>query len=495
MHRLLAAVLLPLILPAVCTAQIKAVSLVQNLVFPLHVCAPPGDTDRLFIVGQQGTIQILENGSLLPQPFLDITTEVNSDAGEQGLLGLAFDPDYDVNGYFYVNFITGAGAGKSVIRRYTVSANPDSADESSGHQLLELTQVATNHNGGNLVFGPDGYLWTGFGDGGAGGFRSQDPQLLFGKLLRIDPDGDDFPADSLRNYAIPPGNPFIGDPTTLDEIWALGLRNPWRFSFDALTGDLYIGDVGKDAFEEISFEAAGSPGGLNFGWDLMEGFECFNPPTDCDDGSLTHPIHTWPHGKVCNSATGGYVYRGSELAPWLYGHYFFADYCQPAVWSFRYENGMVTEFRDWTATLDIGGAVRFPASFWEDDAGELYLVEYRASLGEIWKIVPDSSVVAVPPAAVPAVGRLRLDPARPNPFTGSTTFDLHLDRAGVVEASVFDSAGRLVRRLHSGPASPGLLSLTWEGRDRGRAFVPAGVYFLRVRTEDGIATRRVTRLR
>ena len=488
-----AALAILLFLPVNSLSQIQAVALVDSLAYPLHVCAPPGDDDRLFIVGHRGDIRILENGSVLPEPFLDLTGIVSWGNGEEGLLGLAFDPDYDANGHFYVSYTRNDSlVAWSIISRYTVSANPDSADPGSVYPILALERPVLHHNGGSLVFGPAGYLWTGFGDAGSGGALSQDPQSLHGKMIRIDPSGDDFPGDPDNNYAIPPTNPFVGDPTTLDEIWSLGWRNPWRFTFDSLTGDLYVGDVGKESWEEIDFEPAGSPGGLNYGWSLMEGPDCFNPPADCNDGSLTLPIHAWPHGIICNAAAGGYVYRGSELVSWLQGHYFFSDYCQQTLWSFRWENGVLSEFTNWTAALGVGTALKFPASFWEDEEGELYVVEYRNTEGQIWKIVPDPSATAVVP---PATSPVRVSPAHPNPFRESTRLSAHVTESASLDVSVHDAAGRLVRRLRGGEAPAGIHAFYWDGRDGSGSLVPAGVYFVRVAIGETVSTRRVIRIR
>jgi glucose/arabinose dehydrogenase len=480
-------------------AQIQAVSIAQNLAFALHVTAPPGDTSRLFIVGQKGDIRILKNGSLLPTPFLDISALVHQTAGEQGLLGMVFHPDYATNGHFYVNYTGGAGFGNSVVRRYTVSAHADSADPASGQTVLQVAQLQTNHNGGHLVFGPDGYLWIAFGDGGNQS-QVQDPMKLIGKMLRVDVDGDDFPADSLRNYAIPPDNPFVGDPGTLDEIWALGLRNPWRYNFDRLTGDLWIGDVGQNAFEEVNFEAAPLTGGQNYGWPKMEGTSCFNPPVDCDTaGVLTLPIYEYAHGLTTfHAVVAGYVYRGSVLPTSLVGHFFFADESWQKVWSFRYENGMVTELTDWSTVLNVGGGgptLQFPASFWQDDAGELYIVEYRQqAAGEIWKIVPDPAFVGVPEPAARGAG-LQLGAPWPNPADGATRFEV-LGTAGArIDVTVHDAAGRLVRRLHSGTSTGRPSLVTWDGRSSAGAAVPAGVYFLRATSGEESAAQRVTRIR
>jgi glucose/arabinose dehydrogenase len=483
------------LVPAPAAAQIQAVSLVQNLPYPLHVTAPPGDTERLFIVSQLGDVRILKNGSLLPAPFLDLTGEVLSASFEQGMLCLEFDPGYASNGWFYVHFIQDDGTmpGRSVVRRYTVSANPDSADENSAHPILELPQIAVNHNGGNLVFGPDGYLWIGFGDGGSSN-TARDPLVWFGKMLRIDVHGDDFPADSTRNYAVPPTNPFVGDPGTLDEIWALGLRNPWRYEFDRLTGDLYIGDVGAARAEEIDFvaSAATDSGGMNFGWPSMEADSCNSPPVNCDDGSFTYPIYSYPHTMTsAHAIVGGRVYRGSALPAALYGHYFFSDESWPGLWSFRFENGQVTELTDWSSQLDVGGALKFPAHWHEDEAGELYVVEYRTgALGEVWKIVPDPAYVGVEPRPEPARGVL-LGVPRPNPFREETRFPVTAPRGDRLDVAVHDVAGRLVRRLHAGPGTGAVRMLAWDGRDAAGSPVSAGIYFVRATAGESVRSRRV----
>ncbi|HWR82856.1 MAG TPA: PQQ-dependent sugar dehydrogenase [Candidatus Deferrimicrobium sp.] len=359
------------------TAQLA----VSGLSSPVYVCSPPGDRNRLFIVEQGGRIRIHKNGSLLPVPFLDIHTIIST-GGERGLLGLAFHPDYAANGYFYVNYTNVAG--NTVIARYQVSANPDSANQNSAFTILTVAQPFSNHNGGMLAFGPvDGYLYIGMGDGGSGGDpqnNAQNPQTLLGKLLRIDVDGG-------VPYSVPPDNPFVGAPDTLDEIWAFGLRNPWRYSFDRAAGDLYIGDVGQNALEEIDFQSNTSSGGENYGWRLKEGTSCYNPPSNCDPaGVLIDPIHQYTHGGSpfrC-SVTGGYVYRGCAI-PDLQGTYFFGDYCSGQVWSFRYNGSTVTEFQD--RTTELGLPAVSVSSFGENANGEIYIVAYN--LGRIYKIVPN----------------------------------------------------------------------------------------------------------
>ncbi|MCA9753242.1 MAG: PQQ-dependent sugar dehydrogenase, partial [Gemmatimonadetes bacterium] len=260
-------------------AQVESARVAAGLSRPVFATAPAGDPDRLFIIEKVGRIRILKNGVLLPSPFLDISSRVLSSGNEQGLLGLAFDPDYDTNGYFYTYYIAGTGAGNSVIRRYTVTSNPDVADPNTEYKIFRYPQAFTNHNGGTIEFGPDGYLYLGLGDGGSAndpGNRAQNGLELLGKMLRVDVTMDDFPADTLQNYAIPPSNPFVGDPNFRDEIWSYGVRNPYRWSFDPSTGDLWMADVGQNCYEEVNFQPGTSVGGENWGWRIMEGTHCFN---------------------------------------------------------------------------------------------------------------------------------------------------------------------------------------------------------------------------
>ena len=306
-----------LLAPQVAWARSLALELeqiVDGLTRPVSIADARTRSGRLFVAQQTGEIRIVDGAALLPNPFLDLSDLVSC-CGEQGLLGLAFHPDYATNGFFYVHYTDLNGG--SVIARYSVSSSdPNAADASSSLTLLTWPQPFGNHNGGQLAFGPDGFLYIGVGDGGDAGDpdnRGQDLTTLLGKVLRIDVDS----TDPGLNYAVPPSNPFFGSPPTLPEIWAYGLRNPWRFSFDRGTGDLFIGDVGQNAVEEIDFQPAASPGGENYGWRLMEGSSCFNPPTNCNDGSLILPILEYSHFLGC-SVTGGYVYRGS-LYPQLRG--------------------------------------------------------------------------------------------------------------------------------------------------------------------------------
>ena len=317
---------------------------------------------RLFALEQAGVIRIIQNGTLVEVPFLDIRNRVGSRASEQGLLGLAFHPRYTENGFFFLNYTDGNG--DTVIARFRVSSDdPNRADADSETRLLHIPQPFGNHNGGVTEFGPDGYLYLGLGDGGSGGDPQNNAQsldTLLGKLLRIDVAGGE-------TYAIPPDNPFAGGGGR-PEIWAYGLRNPWRFSFDHQTGDLYIADVGQSAWEEINFQPAASQGGENYGWNIMEGFECFRS-SDCNTTGLVMPVVTYPtRGDGNCSVTGGYVYRGS-LPEWQ-GVYIFGDYCSGRVWGL-----LQNEIGEWEHAVLFQNVARI-TSFGEDELGEIYIVDH-----------------------------------------------------------------------------------------------------------------------
>jgi glucose/arabinose dehydrogenase len=367
---------------------------------PVFVTAPPGDLGRLFIVEQKtGQIKILnlQTGTLNATPFLTVTGIATS-GNEQGLLGLAFHPDYASNGFFYVNYTDTAG--DTVVARYQ-RLTDDVADAGSRDILLTFDQPQANHNGGWLGFGPqDGYLHVSTGDGGSAcdpGERAQNTDLLLGKILRIDVNGDDFPGDPNRDYAIPPTNPFVGT-NGADEIWAYGLRNPWRCSHDRVTAHLYIGDVGQASREEIDFLPATGAADINYGWDCMEGVDCssLSPSSctvsgcTCGDPALVLPIYDYSQlsGGHC-AVTGGYVYRGCAI-PDLRGTYFFGDYCSANIWSFRFDGSTLTDFQTRTSELTPPagqGSIDFVSSFGEDGAGELYICDLSG--GEVFKIVAD----------------------------------------------------------------------------------------------------------
>lgn len=377
---------------------LRLVRVIGGMSRPTFVGAPPGDTTRLFIVEGRGSggvatradIRILDlttdPPTLKATPFLTISPV--STGFEQGLLCVAFHPSYATNGFFYVTFTDAAGT--VVLRRYTRSTgDPNVADPSTAVQILAVSQPFSNHNGGWIGFGPDGYLYLSKGDGGGGcdpSNRAQDiTDELRGKMLRLDVDGDDFPGDPARFYRIPPDNPFVGV-TGDDEIWSYGLRNPWRCSFDRLTGDLWIGDVGQNTTEEIDFQPASSSGGENYGWDCKEGKSC-SPCTPvgcvCTSPGLVDPIHDYAQGANGCSVTGGYVYRGCAL-PGLRGAYFFGDFCSSRTWSFRYDGVSITEFKLRLSEFSSSPPLNNPTSFGEDANGELYICDVD---GDIFKIV------------------------------------------------------------------------------------------------------------
>jgi glucose/arabinose dehydrogenase len=383
-----------------------------GLVRPVFVTAPPGDTSRLFIVEQHsGLIKILNltgpsAGTINTTPFLDLDGQ--STADEQGLLGMAFHPDYANNGQFYIHFTAPGGAfsgGQINVRRYTRSAtDPNVANAQSAQSVIRFDHPQSNHNAGWIGFGPrDGYLYISSGDGGNGndvgtghiepGGNAQNTTSLLGKMLRLDVNGDDFPADSIRNYSIPrggagqpPANPFSAPGNTgADEIWHFGLRNPWRASFDRVTGDMYIGDVGQGAREEIDYQPGNSAGGLNYGWRLREGKIATpsggvggNPPPGNVD-----PIHDYDR-TIGTTVTGGYVYRGPEN-PALEGRYFFADYGSGRMWYFKYDGQSLTKFAQLTIPADVG-SISSVSSFGEDALGRLYVTDLFG--GEVFRLVP-----------------------------------------------------------------------------------------------------------
>jgi glucose/arabinose dehydrogenase len=359
--------------PVAGTPALAATRIVDGLASPLDLQSAPGDAARLFVVEQRGRIRIVRGGTLVAAPFLDIAARISC-CGERGLLGLAFHPGYAQNGRFYVNYTNPQG--NTHVSEFRVSSNPDVADPASERQLLFVGQPFANHNGGGLAFGNDGRLYIGLGDGGSGGDpqgNGQDLGTHLGKMLRID-------VDSGTPYGVPSDNPFRTTPGARPEIWALGLRNPWRFSFDRSTGELYIADVGQSAREEVNVAAAGR-GGQNYGWNVMEGTACFNPGSGCNTAGLTLPVLDYGRG-VGGSITGGYVYRGCRL-PGYVGTYFYGDFISGALRSFRFQNGQATDPRDWSSTIgrDIGSI----SSFGQDAEGELYVVDYD---GEVFRIVP-----------------------------------------------------------------------------------------------------------
>ena len=364
---------------------VQLVPIATNVDHPSVITHAGDGSGRVFIVLQDGRIIIWDGAQVLATPFLDIDPIVNSTGTERGLLGLAFHPDYETNGYFYVNYTDNTG-GDTVIARYTVSAaNPDVANPASALILTEIDQPFANHNGGQLQFGPDGYLYIGMGDGGSAGDpgnRAQNLAQPLGKILRIDVNGAGSAPDcgGGANYAIPPDNPFADGPGgNCDEVWQRGLRNPWRFSFDRLTGDLFIADVGQDAWEEINFQPAGSTGGENWGWRCYEGNHPYNTQGCGPAGNYDFPIFEYSHNLGC-AVSGGYAYRGSALPPAAQGAYVFGDYCSGRIWAARQVGG------GW-AVQQVADTNLAISTFGETEAGELCLAHYGGLLANTGRVV------------------------------------------------------------------------------------------------------------
>ncbi len=405
------------------------------------------------MVEQGGRIKIIQgDGTVNPVPYLDISSIISS-GNERGLLGLAFHPDYANNGYFYVNYTKPNG--DTQVSRFSVdSGNPDLADENSELPIIGYTQPFSNHNGGNLAFGPDGYLYISSGDGGSGGDpgnRAQNINLLLGKLLRIDVDN---PSGG-NNYGIPVGNPFVGNPNAREEIWAYGLRNPWRFSFDFTENNLWIADVGQNNWEEINRVAA-SEAGLNYGWRCYEGNHPFNTDNCPPQSELTFPIAEYSHANGC-SITGGYVYRGTVYSD-IAGFYFFADYC----------SGLIGTIDGAGNLIDHGDFPGNWVSFGEDANKELYIIDIG---GSIYKI--KGGEIAGTEDFSLANSLIML----PNPTSENVSFTLKNDIIQTI--SLYDIRGRMVfseRNISTNNKTVSVSSLN------------SGIYFVKITSEKGLAT-------
>ena len=413
------------------------------------VCITHSGDDRLFVANQQGIINTVSStGVVNTTPFLDIRDRVVY-GGERGLLGIAFHPQYKTNGYFYVNYV---GKGDSTqISRFSVNAvDPKLANPQSELKLMTIFQPYANHNGGDLKFGPDGYLYIGLGDGGSGGDpgnRAQNPKELLGKMLRID-------VDRVNSYEIPVTNPFYNSTTTKGEIWALGLRNPWRFSFDRQTGDLWIADVGQNAIEEINFQPATSKGGENYGWRCYEGNQGYNTNECVPMANLTFPAYTYPQAQEC-SVTGGYVYRGSTTSP-FFGHYFFTDYCSDKIWTLHKESGNWVKENFGTFTGN-----NF-STFGEDVNGQLYVAGITS--GKIFRIADQVTATNMPGNQlniqlfqIPTTKRVRIEVEQINS-------EIHL--------SVYDILG--INQFQTIKSEPNF--------EIDLSLLKSGIYFLKVTT-------------
>jgi glucose/arabinose dehydrogenase len=341
---------------------------VTGLYLPVDIKNAGDGSGRLFIIERPGRIRIVKDGLLFQDPFLDISDRIGSKGSEQGLLGLAFHPQYPTNGFLYVNYTDLNG--DTVISRFSVSPDANRADPSSELKMLTIDQPHANHNGGSVVFGPDGDLYLGLGDGGSQGDpngNGQSLNTLLGKILRIDVDHD-------IPYSIPPDNPYVSGGGGLPEIWASGLRNPWRFSFDPATGDMYIGDVGQDSWEEIDVVPAGTSGGLNFGWNVYEGN---HPYSGSASSAFIFPVAEYSHSEGC-SVTGGVISRGVGLPAWN-GIYLYGDFCTGYVWGLLKQGGSWKSQRLFETGLGL-------STFGVDEAGEIYLADYRS--GTIYRLAP-----------------------------------------------------------------------------------------------------------
>jgi uncharacterized protein (TIGR03437 family) len=360
--------------------QIRLIKVGAGFTNPVFIGSAGDGSQRLFVVEQPGRIRILRNGVVQPAPFLDITNRVQC-CGERGLLSVAFPPNFATSGRFYVYYVDGFGT--LVISRFRMGASPDAADPSSETILLRIDHgFAANHNGGQLAFGPDGYLYAGTGDGGGGGDplgNGQNTTALLGKLLRIDVSAD--------AYTVPASNPFVNRSGVRPEIWAYGVRNPWRFSFDRSTGDLYVGEVGQNLYEEVDVQPAGDPGGENYGWNVMEGFHCYAQAA-CSQAGLTLPVAEYTHDSGDCSVTGGYVYRGGRY-PALQGFYLYADYCTGRMRALS-RTGSV-----WQSSVVLAPGFSI-STFGQDEAGELYVADYGH--GDIYAVA--AGAPAFTPAAV-----------------------------------------------------------------------------------------------
>lgn len=386
--------------------KVKLEQIATGMGTTLLVESEPGNASRLYVLDQDGRIFLIKDGVKQTTPFLDIRSLTNR-SGERGLLGLAFHPNYSQNGYFYINFTDNSG--DTQISRYQVTTNPDVVSTSTRFDILNIDQPYSNHNGGCIRFGPDGYLYIATGDGGSAGDPrnyAQNGNSLLGKMLRIDIDS----TTGQLNYSIPSTNPFITNSSIRDEIWAIGLRNPWRFNFDSLTGDMYIADVGQNAWEYVHFEPAGDPGGRNYGWKIVEGSNCYSPSNGCNKNGLEMPIYEYAQTffptKCC--IIGSEVYRGKSMAR-MQGRYFFSDACSQDLWSFRYNstNNSINGFIDHTSQSGAQGSA---TSLGSDADGEVYICRG----GTVYKLIPAEMYLKVPPLQIGTQSIVTVTQATPN---------------------------------------------------------------------------------
>ncbi|UCH84016.1 MAG: PQQ-dependent sugar dehydrogenase [Candidatus Latescibacterota bacterium] len=475
--RLFSAAVLALVCAAPLRAQLQVENAFPNLSFlrPVDLQNPGDGTDRIFVVEQRGVIWVFENNAGVTQKkvFLDIQDRASPGSGEKGLLGLAFHPDYPDSGYFYVDY-TAEEQFRTVVARYAVSPqNPDSALHDSEMILLEVDQPYSNHNAGQLAFGPDGLLYIALGDGGSGGDplgNGQNLETLHGSLLRVDVDT----TTASANYAIPADNPFAGNTQGYrEEIYAYGLRNPWRFSFDHVTGRCWLADVGQEDYEEINLVKKGR----NYGWKIMEGFHCYSPPVGCDTTGLTLPVWEYTH-DVGFSVTGGYVYRGTQF-PNLVGMYIYADYYFGIIWALDY-NGSSPPLN-----LELVDAPFRITSFGVDVHGEVLICGLD---GKIYKLVDNASGVG---DTSDTPSPVRVNQNYPNPFNPTTVISFALPERMNTTLSIYDVSGEPVTTLIDDTVDGGYKEITWDGKDSRGNPVSSGVYFYRLTAGNQTITKKM----
>ena len=459
-----------------------------NLTFTsaLHLTHSGDGTNRIFVVQQNGKIIVLPNDSNVTasqtKVFLDISNKISSASGEQGLLGLAFHPNYSSNGYIYVNY-TAPSPLRTVIARYKIkTSDPNKVDSLSEYILLEVVQPFTNHNGGTVMFGMDGFLYIGMGDGGSSGDpngNAQNLQVLLGKMLRININD----TTATRRYLIPNTNPFYNNPSAgKEEIFTWGMRNPWKYSQDPVTGLIYCGDVGQNIWEEVDILQVGK----NYGWRVMEGFACYNPSSGCDTTGKTLPIKVYDHSAGDCSITGGYVYRGFRR-PELRGAYIYGDYCSGKIRMLRYNSGVVT-----SDSLLTQKAILI-SSFGVDQNNELYVVATSAS-GKIWRF--NKSPLALGVEETESLPKdYSLFQNYPNPFNPSTVISYSIPKAGFVKLQIFDITGKQIRSLVNTNQQPGRYDISFNGRDDYGNTIPSGIYFYTLSSEKFTETRKMLMLK
>lgn len=471
----------PLIFSSCSMAQNELKMAFPNLSFtrPVDLQYPGDETNRLFVVEQRGVISVFQNDSDVTQKriFLDIENRVDDGGNEEGLLGLAFHPDYKTNGYLYVNY-TASSPNRTVVSRFSVSAqNPDSADENSEYEIINFSQPYSNHNGGQIAFGTsDGFLYIALGDGGSGGdpqCRAQNLSLLLGSILRVDVDT----TIGSQHYGIPPDNPFAGNTEGYrEEIYAYGLRNPWRISFDPVTHWLWAGDVGQNVYEEIDVIVSGG----NYGWNIFEGFHCYtNAPScqtqPCDTAGLNMPIWEYSH-SLGSSVTGGYVYRGPSV-PELEGKYIYGDFGSGRIWSLEYD-GINPPTNVLLIDTNLG-----IASFGVDQNNELYICAFD---GRIYRFKP-TVTTGMGKSSEEIPRSFELGNNFPNPFNPDTTIPFHVVSPANVGIRIFDINGKHIKTLLNEKKDFGDYQVKWDGTDETGNSQPSGIYFYKMTVDHEVS--------